>query len=472
MRKHKEDNPFKERDAAVRKQTAEFLKHLGGETVDGAAERTHRRAAPLRRALESQALNLYRDTEGILRWHLGPVPPQSPGMESLKRQRARAGLRRAPLEAPVGLNQSLFQSLEPSLVGKVLKLADQKLTPRAWNERGQPWGLRRLNDEGKLIPFRPDDIPRLKGKRVLVFVHGTFSNNDSIIAEIINAPGGKQMLDAALSGKNYDFVLSFDHATLGVSPALNAFDLASRFASGMPAAIDLIAHSRGGLVVRWLCEGFRHPDVKYRAVLVGAPLAGTSIASPARAKAVMDMLSNVGDALGTVTALGGGVFLGLASTLASIFSRVTGTLATPLADAIVALIPGFAAQSREGNNAELLSLRANTGLFDFDASDSPVRYWIIRSNFEPAGDGIWSFLKTFVTRPLLSSFDVGADYVFKGDNDLVVDCDSMDQTSEKDGQFKRIQQVAHNFGTSKTVYHTNYFSQRETIRALRAVFEF
>ncbi len=467
------DDPLKARNDLARKHVAAMLEHLGGETLDAVANSTGRRAAPLRAPLESRALQLYRDSSGLLRWHIGTMPAASPGVAAINAsRRQRAGLRRAPLAAPVALNQSLFQALEPSLVGKTLKLADQKLTRPAWNERGQLWGLRRLNASGKLVAFGPNETPKLKGKRILLFVHGTFSNNDAVLGEIAAAPGGKGMLDAALSGKSYDFVLAFDHATLSVSPALNAFDLASRFANGLPASIDIVSHSRGGLVVRWLCEGFRHPDIRYRALLVGSPLAGTSLASPARAKAVMDLLANVGDAVSTVTALGGGIFLSLASTLASIFARVTGALATPLADAVVALIPGLAAQSREGNNAELISLRANTGLFDFDAPDSPVRYAVIRSNFEPSSGGVWSFLKTFVTRPVLTTFDTGADFIFQGNNDLVVDCDSMDQTSELDGQFKRIRDIAHDFGTSKIVYHTNYFSQRETISAVRKTFGF
>ena len=72
---------------------------------------------------------------------------------------------------------------------------------------------------------------------------------------------------------------------------LNAFDLASRLAKGVPASLDIVAHSRGGLVVRWLCEGFRHPSLRCNAVLVGSPLAGTSLAAPARARAVMDFLA-------------------------------------------------------------------------------------------------------------------------------------------------------------------------------------
>ena len=45
--------------------------------------------------------------------------------------------------------------------------------------------------------------------------------------------------------------------------------------------LDVIAHSRGGLVTRWALEGFGIGGAgPFRAVMVGAPIGGTSLASP------------------------------------------------------------------------------------------------------------------------------------------------------------------------------------------------
>ena len=212
------------------------------------------------------------------------------------------------------LTQTLFDRIEPSKVGDWLKLADQKLTRPAWNQRGQLWGLRRLTHAGKLLPFELAELPKLAGRKVLLLVHGTFSNSDVMVNEMASAPEGPAMISAVVG--NYDYVLSFDHPTLGQSPMLNAFDLASRLALGVPGSLDIVAHSRGGLVMRWFCEGFRHPSLRCHAILVGSPLAGTSLAAPARAGAVMDFLANLGEVVSTVSALGGGIILSLASTLA------------------------------------------------------------------------------------------------------------------------------------------------------------
>jgi hypothetical protein len=375
--------------------------------------------------------------------------------------------------APIVLSQTLFEKQDTSKVTDLLLAADKKLSRPAWNEHGQLWGLRRLKKNGRLVPFDVADLPQLTGKNVLLIIHGTFSNSDAVMSGVEKAPGGAEFLSGAL--ERYDFVLAFDHPTLAQSPMLNAFDLATKFAHGTPATLDVIAHSRGGLVARWFCEGFRQEQTRCRVIMVGAPLAGTSLAAPARIKATMDFLSNAAEAIGLAAGLGGGLVLTLASSLAGVFARLTGALSTPFADAIVAMIPGLSAQSRHGSNSELRALRVNTGAFDFADTTSPVRYWVIRSNFEPVEAGVWGFIKSFVARPGATLLDTAADYVFPGTNDLVVDLDSMDQTGETADLKpapRLITNVAHDFGVSRTVHHCNYFEQRQTIQAVRKAFGF
>ena len=457
-------------DRLVREIVANTLGGLGCEAIEEVIAAKKMRAAPQREALQSRALNLVRGHSGLLRWHIGTPPSPGPGRELLAKRR---GLRRAPLAAPIVLSQTLFEKQDTSKVGDLLIAADRRLSRPAWNEAGQLWGLRRFTKAGKLVPFGVADLPKLAGRNVLLIIHGTFSSSDAVLRGLEKAPGGGPLLSAAL--KSYDFVLAFDHPTLAQSPMLNAFDLAAKFAHGTPTTLDVIAHSRGGLVARWFCEGFRQEQTRCRVIMVGAPLAGTSLAAPARIKAVMDFLSNAGEAIGLAAGLGGGVLLTLAGSLAGFFARVTGALSTPLADAIVAMIPGLAAQSRHGSNPELRALRVNTGAFDFAAAASPVRYWVIRSNFSPVESGAWGFIKSFVARPGASFLDTAADYVFPGTNDLVVDLDSMDQTGERAEPQPApsvIANIAHDFGDSRTVHHCNYFEQRQTVDSVRQSFGF
>ncbi len=458
------------RDEVIADIVDDALGGLGCEPIETVIVRKKMRAAPLRAALESRALHLVRDHGGLLRWHIGKPPLPGPGREVLAKRR---GLRRAPLAAPIVLSQTIFEKQESSKVSDLLLAADRKLSRPAWNDAGLLWGLRCFTKNGALIPFAPADLSKLAGKNVLLIIHGTFSDSDVMLRAFEKATGGSAMLTAAL--KRYDFVLAFDHPTLAQSPMLNAFDLAAKFAGGTPATLDVIAHSRGGLVARWFCEGFRQAQTRCRVIMVGAPLAGTSLAAPARIKAVMDFLSNAGEAIGFAAGLGGGVLLTLASSLAGIFARMTGALSTPLADALVAMIPGLSAQSRHGSNVELRALRVNTGAFDFADPASPVRYWVVRSNFSPVEKGVWGFLKSFAARPGASVLDTAADYVFRGANDLVVDLDSMDQVGEQALPIQAprlITNVAHDFGASRTVHHCNYFQQGETVQAIRSTFGF
>ncbi len=457
-------------DPLVREIVGGVLGDIGCEPLAEVVSAKKMRAAPQRAALESRALNLVRDDGGLLRWQIGRPHSPGPGHEALGKRR---GLRRAPLAAPIVLSQTLFEKQETSKVSDLLIAADRRLSRPAWNAQGQLWGLRQFAKDGTLLPLDPGILGKLAEKNVLLLIHGTFSDNDAVLRGLGKAPGGDAMFSAALT--SYDFVLAFDHPTLAMSPMLNAFDLAAKLAHGVPKTLDIIAHSRGGLVARWFCEGFRQEQTRCRVIMVGAPLAGTSLAAPARIRAVMDFLSNAGEAVGLAAGMAGGPLLALAGSLAGFFARVTGALSTPLADAIVAMIPGIAAQSRHGSNPELRALRVNTGAFDFADATKPVHYWVVRSNFEPVESGVWGFLKSFVARPGASFLDTAADAVFPGANDLVVDLDSMDQTgeiAEPKPAMSLIKNVAHDFGDSRTVHHCNYFEQRQTVQAVRSVFGF
>jgi hypothetical protein len=391
-------------------------------------------------APQQEIYSLVRDG-GVLRWRAGTVP--ATGL----RQRA-AG--RAALPPGQIVKQYAFERLEPSQVHAALLGLDQRLTPAGT-------GLRRLHN-GQLLPFDPR---RAAGKKVLLIVHGTFSTAEAVVTEgLQSTPAGLRLLaDAA---RRYDAVLVFDHPTLSVSPMLNAFDLAALLRPA-PASIDMVCHSRGGLVARWFCEAFAEPSIKRRVLFVASPLAGTSLAAAPRLKSSLDLLTNTADMLRTLgdSAAAQPLFLA-ASGLMRVLSAVTGGAArAPILDAAIALIPGLDGQSRVGNNQELLRLRANTGAADF--ASGQVRYFSVQANFEPRDIG-WNFLRLF-SKPMQRLGDWGADLVFQGPNDLIVDTASMAETA--DG---RPVTIAHDFGTTDRVHHTNYFVQPETIRAVRSSF--
>ena len=384
--------------------------------------------------------------DGVLRWE---SPAAAGGFGP-----GRAS--RATVAPGAVVRQFVFEKLPPSEVRQALSALDLKLTPL---HAGQPLRELRGLTPDQHVAFPSARHPELAGKRVLMLIHGTFSKGDMFREEFLAAPAdaGGQLLAAAR--KRYDFVLTFDHATVGVSPALNAFDLAALLKAA-PAAIDVVAHSRGGLVTRWWFEGFADPATRLRAVLVGSPLGGTSLAAPARVRSALNLISNVAEVL--QTAAGAAAALPLmtaAGVLMGIFRSVTGLAShTPLIDAALAMVPGLDAQSRAGTNGEIARLRQNTGR-------AGLQYFSVCSNFVPQSPG-WAFWRYFV-RPLEHLGHVGADLVFEGQNDLVVDTSSM--TELADDVTLPVKRVL-DFGTSATVHHTNYFRQAKTIQFIRDAF--
>ena len=393
------------------------------------------RRAGLRRVADPSRMLTLVEVDGVLRWEEGAGhAAAAPGL----RRGFRARVRRGDV-----IDSMQVDTLELSDVGKYLSGLDDKLTP------GQ--GLKRWTGAG-LTPLQPGEKPAATG-RILLFIHGTFSNNQSILSEIQLTPEGRALLGRVRASGQYTEVLAFDHPTVAVSPMLNALDLARRF-EGSQAEVDVICHSRGGLVTRWWLEVFDRAAAARRAILVGSPLDGTSLAAPPRLRNVLSYLTNLNRVLGEGAAAASTLFpfLAVVSGLVRMTAVITSVASnTPLIDAAVALIPGLAAQSRVDNNFELDRLNV-------DGKRAP-EYFAVKSNFETQDPG-WKFWKVFVDVKK-RVLDAASDVVFPRENDLVVDTESMTilgpKTVVPDDHVK-------DFGTTDQVHHTNYFRQAEAIR--------
>ena len=397
------------------------------------------------------------EADGVLRWELGAGPAPS----------RRGGPRRWARDTPAPgqtlrvLRQYKFADLPPNEVGAKLQQLDERLT--------RTQGLFQVVGGAPPRVGRREAKPVEKG-RILLFVHGTFSHCDNLLAEIAATPDGRRLLDVALAGGRYAQVLAFNHPTLSVSPLLNAAELARRFRDSR-AEVDVICHSRGGLVARWWLEALDHAAApRGTVVFAGAPLAGTSLAAPPRLRAALNLLTNLSRALRLAAQTTGRVFPAAlpigeaAGVLFGLFGKLTALAAkTPIVDAGVAMIPGLAGQSREGANRELLELR---GAFDGSgaggrARRAAERYAFLTSNFEPE-DPAWRFWRYFRKDQMLNT---AADLVFDGPNDLVVDTASMTGLADSFVPAGIPPDRIERFGdASAVVHHLNYFQQPETIR--------
>jgi hypothetical protein len=374
------------------------------------------------------------EVDGVLRWEdgLGVSPLMTEGTLAPATPGLRRGRRAQPPPGTI-ITQLKFPQLEASEIGDFLEKLDKKLTP----ERGlRQW----LNGA-----LQPNAVPVQQG-RILLLVHGSFSNCDNFCQELQATATGQQLLGKMAN--QYDQVLTFDHPTVSVSPVLNALDLARLF-RGSQAEIDIISHSRGGLVTRWWLEVFDAvPHPKRRAVLVGSPLRGTSLAAPDKLRAGLNMLTNVGRVLAGVgeAASTAVPFLMVATALIRVLSSLTGAVSkTPIVDAAIAMIPGLAGQSMISNNFELNRLNLD--------SNALPDYYAVRCDFQPLAAG-WAFWKYFQKDRLLNT---ATDMlVFPDKNDLVVDTASMARYSESNDL--PIASIC-DLGTRDDVYHTNYFRQ-------------
>lgn len=384
------------------------------------------------------SITLFEDEFGILRWRIGePLPVVT----------ALAG-RRMIQPNVVGevIWEKEIQDLGANNIIGMIQALDRKLNPNQ--------GLRLLK-AGKLDKADENSIAD-KGP-ILVLIHGTFSKTEAFLDELTSIQEGRDYLSWADS--NYAQVLAFDHATISINPFLNALAL-SCLLNQTATELDVICHSRGGLVTRWWLEMLDRPDRKRRRVVaVGSTLRGTSLAAPDRVRKGFEHLSNVVRAVGTV-ASAIPYTAGIAGLMSVAASCVGAVAHTPAVDALFAMVPGLAAMSRIHNNSELNQLQALRG--------NSVEYFGVKSNFEPPDMKIWQFWKAF-NRPLDRVKNALADdFIFRDkngnsvQNDLVVDCDSMMGIPPCE-----VKEWC-DFGTCATVHHTNYFAQPETVNFIRA----
>ena len=109
-------------------------------------------------------------------------------------------------------------------------------------------------------------------------IHGSFGFSEATV----------RRLGAAYD----DRMIAFDHPTLAATPRKNAEDLLERL-DGHELSLDILAHSRGGLVARELarlCEG-SSIDVR-SIVFVASPNGGTPLADPDRPSGLLDGVTN------------------------------------------------------------------------------------------------------------------------------------------------------------------------------------
>ena len=259
-------------------------------------------------------LAMSTDDEGIVRWHFPEAQATTRSGEAPRRTtyRIRPPVFQAEQSAGDDGDAAREAGGEPqtrgflsSTVGKLFvdRIAFPLIDPMVemaldlWESRVRPNRVRWLSpteigsEEADLAGS--EDWRRLEGGRALLFLHGPFSRAHRAFKEL-------PVEFLSEMGREYgDRIFAFDHMTLSEDPRDNVRWFVAQMPAGSKLDIDIVAHSRGGLVARALAESGndfaldgKSIDVR-RVVSAGTPNAGTPMASVDHVKTLLDVFTNL-----------------------------------------------------------------------------------------------------------------------------------------------------------------------------------
>ncbi len=217
-------------------------------------------------------------------------------------------------------------------------------------------------------------------------MHGTFSRTDAAFGDL--PPEYVQNICQMYGGR----VFSFDHPTLSVDPTQNADWFVRALPGDTNLELDIVCHSRGGLVSRVLAEkssqlplGSGNLSVR-KVIFVATPNAGTLLADT----------RHVGDFIDTYT---------------NLLNLLPSIGVTDVFQAIIAVLKQFAVATVKGLPGLQSMLPEGDFLHGMNRGQKDRKeYFALASNFEPTDPG----LKAFAEDRLLDAvFDAA-------ENDLVV----------------------------------------------------
>jgi pimeloyl-ACP methyl ester carboxylesterase len=333
-----------------------------------------------------------------------------------------------------GLGRVLVHVLTFPVSGIAGRLASRVI--RDWEGGARPAQIRPVTPDDYAAHFvgemTSDDWVRLAGGRCLLWVHGTFSQTESGFGAI-----GRNTM-AALHAAYQGRMFGYDHPTVGFSPAENVDRLVALVRAGLRSQpvdaldVDIVCHSRGGLVSRLLAERapVDQPLRVGKVVFVASPNAGTQLCDGRHMSQLIDRYTNL---LSIVP-----------NPVSDAFQALIELLKT-LTVSTVDRLPGLHAMCP-----------APDGDFLADLNKSPrvtARYYALGANYEPQ-PGI---------RELTWGRDGMMDQVFRRDtvhgleavaNDLVVPTASVWDLGNG-GSFPFVQRES--WGPDRSIDHSGFF---------------
>jgi hypothetical protein len=341
---------------------------------------------------------LYTDESGVTTWEFAPRDESTGAATRGSATRTYVVRRDVP---PASTSESAATRGVLSAVGKkvlgvlAFKLVDPimgvigEAFAERWEAAKRPYRVRTFapdsyaTADGRLLGG--DDWRKLGEGRALLFVHGTFSRAHTGFGGL----GDETMAD--LHRMYEGRVFAFDHFTLSHSPQDNIEWLLGQIPDDIDLDVDIVCHSRGGLVSRTLAEkqgelsaGGRRVNVG-KLVFVATPNAGTALADARHMNDFIDTYTNLFNFVpdnGVTEALEGII-----------------TVVKHIAIGAVKNLRGLQSMDPGGDFLRWLNVPA----------EIETDYYAVTGAFEPVVPG-W---KTWAKDRLM-------DAIFKADNDLVV----------------------------------------------------
>lgn len=382
---------------------------------------------------------LTTDASGMVSWHFAPLddaPPTRDGSMPTLRTRTFTFDAKPTTGAGDG-ERGLVSMIGQKLINVYVFPAGKKLVEHLAAKYGERLELEKT--PYRIRTFRADNYTTdaateidsaawqsLGTGRALLMIHGTNSRTHTAFGGLPRA-----FVDAmhTLYGGR---VFAFDHPTLTHTPRQNIETLLEAMPDGMSLDVDIICHSRGGLVSRVLAEkqaeltlGSRKIRVG-RVVFVGSPNAGTRLADEAFIGDYLDTVTNLLNLVPT-----NGVTDALGFVLTGVKLVATGLWSG---------LKGLHSMQPDGTFGAWL----NTGTRERD-----TKYFALASDYTPTQTGL-----------IQLATDKLMDRVFKGaHNDLVVPTDGV-FAANGSGYFPISEQVV--FGATDGVPHTGFFQYPKT----------
>ncbi|MCC6189547.1 MAG: hypothetical protein IT318_10950 [Anaerolineales bacterium] len=247
---------------------------------------------------------LYTDEAGVSRWVLPVDPPDAaaPAGRPVHFHLPRESVPTPPEAAGEGpQTRGPISKLGRRLVRVIAWAAADILGEGAlaaaerWEAAHRPYGLHQIYPERYAADEPrgdPMDWPHLAQGRALLLLHGTFSSAQASFAQL-----GRETLQALFDHYQGRF-FAFNHPSLRHSPQANVQALLDALPEGAALDLDIMTHSRGGLVGRELVERLAGLDTQgrqvrvHKALLAASPNQGTILADPKNGLDLIDRYTN------------------------------------------------------------------------------------------------------------------------------------------------------------------------------------